>query len=749
MKKDILKHIYSFLLAGFIALCLSSCAGLLQRTGSVSFVIDRTFLSSVHEAREGGNGSSMRFEVSLEGNGGYGIRQTIFIPMEDYEACMQTDRKFEASFDSIPAGKVYYAYIRVYSDKEAGMTGGPTAEPILIGKSKAFKVKAGENIVDMKAFSYRCEYDFSLEIKVPDEWGYTATEVSDLKNVLSFDVILADTSVAQKLIAAGTDKYKLYDVFSKNALPSVMNFNYIPGSERITFENDGSTLQIEGKIDLPVDENTYGTCGKEVIFIASAKNYEEPAPYLYGKSAKVTPVKNSILNAVFEINKIKVLETPLLTYNVSGSGDSKTYSYKLDDKSPIEVTNSDFFTCFDADGNLISVSKTGWSSTGKYDYKIISSDRNEEITVSNVPYIFTGVTCDLETNKVYMYKIGTVESLRLWDITEIKNTSIGAIEFSDTTITIDYQTVANKNLIDPYHVYDLNGVVINNGVLYDFVYSNELPPCLVITNTIPEGQNNLILTPDTIVNFDIDGISSLEFCKISDIVFVNNALYVLFNYNEDSVTGACCASDNAKINSRGVLVKYDTKTQSIKKLGWADSALDNTGKSISLVKYSYDPSDISKDILYLQYPDNPLKMTPDPAKYTAYEYSFAEIFPRFYTPENVNSYSFFGPVKIIAIKPKQLVIADDGRAFYTDALGTYKYKNVNRIVTVDLESFSVTDITNADCTFDMEYTDPILSSHYLSTEELEPTNYSSLLDGNNTTQNESIDTRLYIPLEQD
>ncbi|MBO7583545.1 MAG: hypothetical protein J6T20_07115 [Treponema sp.] len=747
MKKSVSTLIcnLSIIFTAFVLLCLCSCTGLLQKTGSVSFIIDKALLQAV--ARNGGDGyegPQMQFEVSLEGSGGYGVRQTILIPVEDYDKCMQTDRKFEANFDNVPAGKTYYAYIKVFRAKEGSSNGEPLSEPILIGKSKAFKVKAGENIVDMKAFSYRCEYDFSLEIKVPE--GYIAEE---LQNLLSIDVILADSSVAQKLIAAGTDKYKLYDVFSKNALPSVMNFNYIPDSERITFKNDGSTLQIEGKIDLPVDENTYGTCGKEVIFIASAKNYEEPAPYLYGKSAKVTPVKNSILNAVFEINKIKVLETPLLTYNVSGSGDSKTYSYNLGDKSPIEVTNSDFFTCFDADGNLISVSKTGWSSTGKYDYKIISSDRNEEITVSNVPYIFTGVTCDLETNKVYVYEINTAEPLRLWDITEIKNTGIATMEFNDTTITIEYEDVVNKNLIEPYHVYDLNGVVINNGVLYDFVYSNELPPCLVITNSIPEGQS-LTLTPDRIIDFDIDGISSIEFCEISDMVFINNALYVLFNYNDDTVSGMACASDNAYINSRGVLVKYDAKTQNIKKLGWTDSALDNTGTSISLIPYYYDVSNISNSIIYETVPDKPLQMTPDPNKIAYGDVTFEDIFPKFYTPESVDSYNFFGPEKIIAIKPKQLVIADDGRAFYTDNMGTYRYKNANRIVTVDLESFSITDITTAECTFDNEY-NILVSSHYLSTDVL-TTEYASLWTANYNHPWDSegddpkpVDTRLYIP----
>ncbi len=53
--------------------------------------------------------------------------------------------------------------------------------------------------------------------------------------------------------------------------------------------------------------------------------------------------------------------------------------------------------------------------------------------------------------------------------------------------------------------------------------------------------------------------------------------------------------------------------------------------------------------------------------------------------------AFYGPQKFIAIKPKKLIISDDGIAFYTDAEGLYKYKNVNRVVIVDLEKFSAED----------------------------------------------------------
>ena len=738
MKKSVLFRNCSVLFTAFALLCLSSCAGLLQKTGSVSFEIDKTLINAARNG--GGDGPGMNIEVSIEGNG-YGAKQTIFVPMEDYEDCLATDKKFEANFDNVPAGKTYYAFIKIFRMKNEGATVIEMTEPQLIGKSKPFKVKAGENIVDMKAFNYRCEFEFSLTIGFKE-----GTNMQEIQNNLLIDVLPTETTAAKKLLSAGDDDYKIYDILYPNDLPSTFQFYKSLASPDITFTLDGYNLIVNAKLSLPVDENTYGVFGKEIIFVARTYEYDEDfsfIPCIYGKSVKVIPDKKSTVNLTFEADKLHVLNTPLLTYNAGNN----SRSYKIGEQT-INVENYDFFTCFDGNGNFISVSKTDWSSESIYDYKIISSDRNEEITVVDVPYIFTGVTCDLVTNKVYMYRISTAEPLRLWDITEIKNTGIATTEFDDTTITIEYENVAKKNLIDPYHVYDLNGIVINNGVLYDFVYSNELPPCLVITNTIPDGQTELTLTPDKIVNFDIGGISSMEFCKITDMVFVNNALYVLFNYDEDTVSGNCCTNDNAQINSRGVLVKYDTKTQNIKKLGWTNSALNNTGTSISLIKYNYDFSNPTNSILYINHPgnNNVLKMTPDPNKITDYGYTFAAIYPKFYTPQSVDSYCFYGPEKIIAIKPKKLVIADDGRAFYTDNLGTYKYKNVNRIVTVDLESFSITNIKNADCTFDTEYDKDLMSSHYLSTDVI-TSQYSSIWDGSPQQYYEPIDTRLYIPLE--
>ena len=166
MKKSVLffSRIYSILIAGLLVLCLSSCAGFLQQTGSVTFSFDKSILQNV--LRDGGDPieqKNYRIEVFLEGEGGFGVKQTVNIPIRDFEESMQTDRRFEASFDNIPVGKNFYALIKIYAPKEE--TGfSMTENPEMIGKSEIFKVKSGQNYVELKAFRYLHDLDFSFEI---------------------------------------------------------------------------------------------------------------------------------------------------------------------------------------------------------------------------------------------------------------------------------------------------------------------------------------------------------------------------------------------------------------------------------------------------------------------------------------------------------------------------------------------------------------------------------------------------------
>ena len=717
MKKSVLffSRIYSLLIAGLLLLCLSSCAGLLQRTGSVSFEINKALIQA---ARDGGyDGPVMQFEVSLEGNGGYGIKQTIFIPMEDYEACMQTDKKFEASFDNIPAGKTYYAYIRVYRAKEAGMTGEPAAEPILIGKSKAFKVKAGENIVDMKAFSYRCEYDFSLEITVPEEWGYTEAEVSELQNDLVFDVILADTSVAKKLIAAGTDKYKLYDVFSKNVLPSVMNFYSMPGSnERITFENDGNALQIEGKIDLPVDENTYGTCGKEVIFIASAKNYEEPAPYLYGKSAKVTPVKGEIFETSIDLRDITF--SKVLYYK-----ESDYYSYDINGESYENMAGS---FCLDKDGYFYGLGENGDA------YQLYSNKpgfSSEVFPVAEVPeefgydFMFSPdnpvTTIDKQLNEFYAtfdisYEHGYEnESLKLYRFCSL-------LESGEV---VEDEVMIYNISSEGWTFIKGQSFVVNNGILYTIAKENQSEKYkLVIIDLrkpIKDGNQYGISASEISsveINWDsYDFVTNLA----SDMSIIDNALYILVNdsfmyYTEEPYDFEYY--DTQSIFSRGLLIKYNLLTKQVLALGWSNDSMlrgemNDEGMYIAYGgKIFYQEENTTKPYIIPASGKVSYTMNINGTD-TQVEGDAREFFPSLYMPnplsDTLSDEAFYGPEKIIGILPKKLVIADNGVAVFVDSNNALRYQNVNRTVTINLEKFALEEVENSGCDFSSEISESL------------------------------------------
>ncbi|MBR5032072.1 MAG: hypothetical protein IKX70_00190 [Treponema sp.] len=156
MKKSVL-HFFKVLIAGLVLLCLSSCTGLIQKTGSVSFEIGPELLNA---AREGGtpvtedNREFVRIVVALEGNR-YGIKQTVDIPFETYMSSMNSDRRFEATFDNIPVGKKLYAVIKTYQMMPGNNLPLELRDPELYGKSDSFTVKAGLNKVSMNASNYR------------------------------------------------------------------------------------------------------------------------------------------------------------------------------------------------------------------------------------------------------------------------------------------------------------------------------------------------------------------------------------------------------------------------------------------------------------------------------------------------------------------------------------------------------------------------------------------------------------------
>nr|MCR4632009.1 hypothetical protein [Treponema sp.] len=160
---------------------------------------------------------------------------------------------------------------------------------------------------------------------------------------------------------------------------------------------------------------------------------------------------------------------------------------------------------------------------------------------------------------------------------------------------------------------------------------------------------------------------------ITDMIYQNGCVYILLRDVRTPSYNSSTISEEYPLCSRGAVIKYDTVSKETKTIGWTSNALDSSGKY--LYGYSTDGSPLYKNGQILKVSSSDLE-------------SAGFSFPNIYSPANSNE-GFYGPVKFIAIKPKKLVIADDGLAFYTDENDAYKYKNVNRVVTVDLDTFTL------------------------------------------------------------
>ena len=169
--------------------------------------------------------------------------------------------------------------------------------------------------------------------------------------------------------------------------------------------------------------------------------------------------------------------------------------------------------------------------------------------------------------------------------------------------------------------------------------------------TTRDGSANPITTK-TLSDFGVSG-------TITDMaVLEDGTVAVLVNEKSLNTANQFTLNDGCTVNSRGALVLLSSDLSKVEKvLGWTDSAriISATGSSSGY--------DVQWD------------------KITAYIPEYAER----------NSH-FYGPVKIVAIRPKELVIADCGANFVLpDYIGKKNGKMFthNRLMTVNLRNFAI------------------------------------------------------------
>lgn len=407
-----------------------------------------------------------------------------------------------------------------------------------------------------------------------------------------------------------------------------------------------STVEFEN-----LSDGTYTISAKafdsESTLIAEGKN---TAKVTSGSTVNVTIVLGKVLGR---------LNFPYAVWSQRRSGGSYFYYTDLAIRENVQgidvikpIGECIDFT-FDNNRNFYSVIHDGVNQNYKvlrYEYNPVLHNYSSGVQVfssSTNIYLYT----DVDRNVIYMRDQGS------------GTLSIG--EYDANTGRMKTTYTGNSANFDKFAVKNQNVYVPSNGeiMLYDKLYAEGTTLTETITingmpynvgHTFTESKISTLGGGGPKITLlgagSVLGIENSSNTEITDIQVVGNYLYaIIANVNSGYYSRGCAVK---------LLIKEDGTLEYKSNFGW--------------------------------YEENGLKYDP-------YSESNRE------TPESFKAKYFAGPVKFIAIKPKELVIADDGGYYYKtgpDAVTGSRAGNINRVVTIDLENFigikSSTDIENAE-----------------------------------------------------
>ncbi|MBQ9282680.1 MAG: hypothetical protein IJ207_10895 [Treponema sp.] len=723
MKKNSAFWHIAALFALSLTFLFSSCADFTSSssgTGSVSFSLSPSVFRSALENLNLEEFSNYSFRLDVFVKGDYEAKQTktwsdlvaaiesnadsITEEMEYSEILTLIAQKLSDgstfSFGNIPTGKKvrvegkFYqivTYEREDSEREASEA---SIEELLFHGSSAEKtIESGTNPLSLSIFKAYAEFPLEITLNFP---AGTETAVSSSVYSLSLVMAVSDSDKVKELseLLASGDKLTLY-----NKIKEFQQSDSFWDYPRIScvlgnYEISGTYVTITDTVSLPVsitDKNS----GEELAIIPIIYDPVFAGKYCVSDSIpKITPVKGQTTSTSFDVQKLGIIDTATVTYTY----DSETgMNYYLDSGSEFQVPSYSPNFCFDADGYFYALDN--------YESDNISiQSSNTKITDGSLSGVgnLSGITVDHATNILYawygmqatfsIYKLPTVIS---------QGNSDGMVTISPTFDSTVFESDNNGDMC--YHDGEL--LVINNGKAYGFVSGGN--PTLTdgkfyeldLTEETPAAE---LIDINDKISEALPGVS--ESATITDMIYQDGAVYMLLN---DSRT----ENDESKVYSRGAVIKYDTLSGNIKTVGWTEGKETKdvkTGATVGQSGYQlYERYDVESDF------DTGVPYVYDfGSNGGGRDYSF-------YAPyDNIDSV-FAGPQKFVAIKPKKLVIADSGVAFYTDSDGVLKYKNVNRVVYVDLESLSITgaeDVSNVN--FCSSYPVPGITNIYSNDTEI-------------------------------
>lgn len=392
--------------------------------------------------------------------------------------------------------------------------------------------------------------------------------------------------------------------------------------------------------------------------------------------------------------------TDILLYNPYSEGTDSGYEFTLGNTAPLRsTTTSSYSFCFDENGDIFYVSSLGSYKTD------ISSERENfgssgtvSLGDSNTNRYFTTIQYDKITQKLY----GVITDVN-WNSTNenFDNTftlyEYSVDEMSDSWVWTAFDSTALTNVEKQYVIDGLSSdsilggkFTIHNGTVYVPYYNNGYKLFKAnLSYAVTEGAYYLHAADIGLLDLNLDSSVSGD---VTDCMYQDGCLYFLASKKSVS-------SD--QIGTRGAVICVNLFSNKTDCIGWNTQAMDNS--ALYLYAYASDT-----DALYV----DANKSAHVVAKASEIKgKDNAELLGNIYTASGMLTKDvLFGPKKFIAVKPKKLVIADDGMFFYADDNGCLKYKNANRIVTVDLEDFVITDAEDTSVAFEEDSTGNLIGS---------------------------------------
>ena len=528
-----------------------------------------------------------------------------------------------------------------------------------------------------------------------DEVNVTETSVIT-KDLVLKPVFGVNTSGAVTLtVTDGTrDKRLKKVVFRGNNLSDTSNENFFEDERTVLFDEagkaeinltgvDSNCYEVNFSFEDAVGNSLY-TCKESITVFSGFTTDTWLGEGSYLKKTVSGDIEFIISDDLIDGYGTQVVQSsPYVFRNYEGTFYMTEDDSAVSSMSSMTSLNYQDSYCFDANGHYYVFSSSG---------DIISNNEivnRKSITLSQT-YYSNYYIIDSSKNILYSYYKNESQLFLTKYPTLLSEGTESAETTKHCTISLESFSViveGEEKTSSPWPVK----CIINDDVIYVIARdsSSETPGSYIYHGTFDDGLAEKSLPASSKAALNFESLDYLEL-SITDSIYQDEKIYILF---KDCVN----SGNNNETRSHGGVLVYDCFSNKIASniIGWTSGTIFKTSSDSSVTSLTpieslrtavtFNGNAIYKTESF----DDPVLYTFTTSNATAASYSF-------YTPFDNLSSCFAGPEKIVAIKPKKLVIFDNGRAFYTDADGVVKSKTLRRIVYVDLESLSIIDSIDTD-----------------------------------------------------